>query len=128
MCDRFRHAYRRSSTSNACCLVQIKGDQMKSAGARRLVRRRDFIVTFASAVAAKPLSGRAQPSERMRHVGLLTHLSADDQQLQIRVAAFVQGLQQSGWTVGRNLRIAFRWAAGNAANIPEFAAELTALS
>src|SRR6476661_6556239 len=91
------------------------------------MRRREFIGLLGG-TAAWPLIARAQQAERMRHIGLLAHLAADDPQMQTRVGAFLQGLQQSGWAVGRNLRIDFRWAAGNTNNIPKFAAELAALS
>ena len=92
------------------------------------MRRRYFIAGLGSATITLPLTARAQQPERMRRIGLLAHLAADDSLMQTRVAAFLQGLQQSGWAVGRNLRIDFRWAAGNPANIPKFAAEMAALS
>ena len=54
--------------------------------------------------------------------------SADDPEAQARIAAFLQGLQQLGWAVGRNVRIDIRWAAGNAEDIRRYAAELVALA
>jgi ABC-type uncharacterized transport system substrate-binding protein len=64
----------------------------------------------------------------VRRIGVLVNLPADDPQAQVRNAALLQGLQELGWTVGRNLRIDFRWGAGNADNARKFAAELLALA
>ena len=64
----------------------------------------------------------------MRRIGVLMSLAADDRQGQARLAAFVQGLQQLGWTDGRNVRIDIRWAAGNADDARKYAAELVALA
>ena len=91
------------------------------------LRRREFITVLGSA-AAWPLTARAQQADRRRRVGVLVNLPADDPQAQARNAAFLQGLQELGWTVGRNLRIDHRWGAGNADNVRKFAAELVALA
>jgi len=64
----------------------------------------------------------------MRRVGVLMNLASDDAEGQARLAAFHQGLQQLGWTVGRNVQIDYRWGAGNADYIRKFAAELVALA
>jgi putative tryptophan/tyrosine transport system substrate-binding protein len=64
----------------------------------------------------------------MRRVGVLMNLTSDDAEGQARLAAFHQGLQQLGWTVGRNVRIDYRWGAGDADRIRTFAAELVALA
>jgi putative ABC transport system substrate-binding protein len=64
----------------------------------------------------------------MRRIGMLMNLASDDAEEQVRVAAFHQGLQQLGWTVGRNVQIDYRWGAGNADLIRKFAAELVALA
>jgi putative ABC transport system substrate-binding protein len=64
----------------------------------------------------------------MRHIGVLMNLASDDAEGQARLAAFHQGLQQLGWTVGRNVQIDYRWSAGNADYIRKFAAELVALA
>jgi putative tryptophan/tyrosine transport system substrate-binding protein len=94
------------------------------------MRRREFISLIGGAVAAPawPLAARAQQAERMRRVGLLLPAAADDSEFQARVGAFLQGLQQSGWTIGRNVRIDTRWATTNAADIRRHAAELAALA
>jgi len=91
------------------------------------MRRREFI-TLLGGAAAWPLASRAQQGERVRHLGVLVNLPADDPQAQTRNAALLQGLQELGWTVGRNLRIDFRWGAGNADNVRKFAAELVTLA
>src|SRR6516225_8074644 len=91
------------------------------------IRRREFILALGAA-AAWPLAGRAQPSGRMRRIGILMHLASDDADAQSRNAAFLQGLQEWGWTVGRNVRIDYRWAAGDADRIRKYAEELVALA
>src|SRR4051812_12235174 len=78
-----------------------------------------------STVAAWPLA--AQTQERVRRVGVLSNPGPDDAEMQSRTTAFVQGLQQLGWTVGRNLQIDFRWSNGNAERLRAHAAELVAL-
>src|SRR5262245_24838588 len=93
-----------------------------------MIHRRDFIALVGSAATAWPLAANAQQPERPRHVGVLLSQSADDQVAQTRYAAFLQGLQRSGWEVGRNLRIETRWAAGGADNSRKSAAELVALA
>jgi len=92
------------------------------------MRRRDFIERVAGSAIAWPLAAHAQQPERVRHVGVLMNLSATDAEGQARLAAFLQGLQEYGWAVGRNMRIDIRWAAGNADDIRKFAAELVALA
>ena len=90
------------------------------------MRRRDFI-TLIGGAAAWPLAARAQqPSERTRRIGMISPVN--DQVAQARHAAFIQGLQQLGWTEGRNVHIDARWSAGNAAEIRRYAAELVALA
>jgi putative ABC transport system substrate-binding protein len=91
------------------------------------VRRRNFIA-FLGGAAAWPLAARAQQGERTRRVGVLMNLAADDPEGQTRIVAFVQGLQQSGWTDGRNIRIDTRWAAGDADRFHRYAEELLALA
>ena len=92
------------------------------------MNRRSFITMVGGAAASWPLAARAQQGERVRRIGVLMPLAADDPEGQSRVAAFAQGLQQSGWTIGRNVRIDTRWAAGDAERIRKYAAELAALA
>jgi putative ABC transport system substrate-binding protein len=92
----------------------------------RHTRRRDFI-TLLGGAAAWPLAARAQQPAQLRRIGVLMPFAEDDPVGQARVAAFVQGLQQSGWTDGRNVRIDYRWSAGDADRIRKLAMELIAL-
>src|SRR5262249_16837115 len=76
------------------------------------IRRRGFITLLGGAAAAWPLGARAQQSERVRRIGVLTSgATADDPDGRVRTSAFLQGLQQSGWIDGRNIRIDYRWGA-----------------
>jgi putative tryptophan/tyrosine transport system substrate-binding protein len=89
------------------------------------MRRREFIAGLGGA-AAWPLAARGQQPERMRRIGLLMTLDADDREAQARVAAFRHALQQLGWTDGRNVRIDIHWATANAGDIRRHAAEIVA--
>jgi putative tryptophan/tyrosine transport system substrate-binding protein len=91
------------------------------------LRRRQFLTLLAGAAAAWPLAARAQQSDRMRRIGVLMNLAADDAEGQARSAAFLQALQQLGWSDGRNVRIDYRWAAGDAGRFHRYAEELLAL-
>ena len=92
------------------------------------MQRRQFITILGGAAAAWPLAARAQQGERMRRIGVLMSLAADDPEGQARLAAFLQGLQELGWTDGRNVRIDYRWGAGDADITRKYAAELVALA
>jgi putative tryptophan/tyrosine transport system substrate-binding protein len=89
--------------------------------------RRDFITLLGGAAVAWPLAARAQQPDRMRRIGVLMNLAADDAEGQARIAAFVQALQRLGWSDGRNVRIDYRWAAGDAGRFHKYAEELLAL-
>jgi putative ABC transport system substrate-binding protein len=92
------------------------------------IGRREFITLLGGAVATWPLTARAQRGEPMRRIGVLTPLAADDPETQARNAAFLQGLQELGWTVGRNVQLDYRWGARDADRIRKHAAELVALA
>jgi len=92
------------------------------------MQRREFITLLGGATAAWPLGARAQQTERMRRIGILMPLSTDDPEAQARIAAFQQGLQQLGWTIGRNVRIDYRLSAGDADDARKYAVELVALA
>jgi putative tryptophan/tyrosine transport system substrate-binding protein len=91
------------------------------------VKRRDFM-TLLGGAAAWPLAARAQQGERVRRIGVLMNSTADDKIGQRRLAAFLQGLQQSGWTDGRNVRIDIIWGAVDVDSSRRYAAELVALA
>ncbi|MGB6816961.1 MAG: ABC transporter substrate-binding protein, partial [Pseudolabrys sp.] len=81
------------------------------------MRRREFITLIGGAAAAWPFAVRAQQPERMRRIGILLPAAADNTEFQAWVGSFLQGLQQLGWTIGRNVQIDTRWATANAAAI-----------
>jgi ABC-type uncharacterized transport system substrate-binding protein len=91
------------------------------------MRRRDFIKVIGGTVGAWPLNARAQPANRIRTVGVLMAYGPSDQEAVDRVTAFTKTLQNLGWTDGRNIRIEYRWAAGNAERFQAFASELVQL-
>ena len=92
------------------------------------IERRKFLATLGGAAAAWPFAARAQQRERMRRIGVLLNLPSDDPEGMARLAAFLQGLQELGWVVGRNVRIDYRWGTGDADRIRGYAAELVALA
>ena len=92
------------------------------------IGRRKFLATLGGAAVAWPLTARAQQAERMRRIGVLMGMKADDPEGLARLAAFAQGLQQSGWTIGQNVRVDYRWGGSNADNMRKYAAELVALA
>src|SRR5262249_48781056 len=92
------------------------------------MNKREFI-TLLGGAAAWPLAARAQQQTRtMRRIGVLTPYPADDAEGHARLTAFAQALQQSGWTVGQNVRIEYRWGPGNADTMRKYATELVALA
>jgi putative ABC transport system substrate-binding protein len=78
------------------------------------MRRREFITHIGGAAITWPLAARAEQGERMRRIGVLMDLAESDPEGQARIAAFLQGLAQLGWTDGRNVRIDTRWTVGDA--------------
>jgi putative ABC transport system substrate-binding protein len=91
------------------------------------MRRRDFLAVVGGAAVAWPFAVQAQQAERIRRIGVLMNLVTADPQGQARVAAFVQGLRELGWVEGRNVRIDYRWSAGDTERNRKYAAELVAL-
>ena len=91
--------------------------------------RREFVALLGGAAAAWPGASRAQQQgERVRRIGILMNLAADDSEGQARVAAFLQGLQETGWVVGRNAQIDIRWGMGDPERIRKNVTELIALT
>jgi putative ABC transport system substrate-binding protein len=93
-----------------------------------MIGRRDFITLVGGGAAAWPLAARAQQPDPVRRIGALMASSADDPESQVIVGSFSQGLQESGWTLGRNLRIDYRWGAVDDDSVRRYAAELVALA
>ena len=91
------------------------------------MRRREFIAALGGAGVAWPLVARAQQTGGMRRIGVLMDLTADDPEGQSRLAAFLQGLREAGWVVGRNVTIDVRWWAADVESMKRFAKELVAL-
>jgi hypothetical protein len=92
------------------------------------MRRRDFIKAIVGSALTCPHLARAQQNGRIRRIAALMPFTATDAQAQARNAAFLQGLQQLGWTVGRNIQIDYRWSAGNVDDTRKYASELVALA
>jgi ABC-type uncharacterized transport system substrate-binding protein len=92
------------------------------------MRRREVITVLGGAVALWPLAAGAQQRERMRRIGVLMNVAVDDPEGQARIAAFHQGLQEWGWTLGRNARIDARWGAVDAESSRRYAVELVGLA
>ena len=87
------------------------------------MRRRKFLGVLGGA-AVWPFAARAQQPRRMRRIGVLMNLAADDPEALARIGAFLQGLQELGWTDGRNVRLDYRWAAGDPGRYRSYATEL----
>src|SRR6516162_6394424 len=91
------------------------------------MRRRDFIKVIVGSATAWPLVARAQQTDGVRRIGVLMNIGADDPEAPALVGAFSQGLGESGWIIGRNARIDYRWYQGAEA-ARAYAAELLALT
>ena len=91
------------------------------------MRRREFITLLGGAATMWPLAARGQQAQRMRRIGVLMGLAATDAEGQARFAAFLQGLQEFGWAIGRNVIIDIRWSTGNNTDFRKYAMELVAL-
>src|SRR5262249_51771976 len=92
------------------------------------MRRREFVTLLGGAAAAWPMAARAQQTDRMRRIGVLMSTAVDDPQDPSRHAAFAQGLQELGWSIGSNLRIDYRWGASSPDNARKYASELIAFA
>jgi putative tryptophan/tyrosine transport system substrate-binding protein len=91
------------------------------------IQRREFVTGLAGVAVGWPIAARAQQSERVRHIGVLVAV-ADDPESRGRIRAFVQALQELGWTEGRDVRIDTRWGGGDPDRFRRYAAELVALA
>jgi len=93
-----------------------------------MIRRREFMALLGGAAAAWPTAARAQRASAIKGIGVLNVLPADDAEWQARLAAFHQGLQESGWTIGRNIRVEYRLGPGDGEELRRRAMELVALT
>ena len=91
------------------------------------MRRREFIAFLGDAAATWPLAAYAQQPDGVRRIGALMPLAESDPSIKRQLAAFVRQLEALGWAEGRNLRIEYRWAAGDADRMQVFAKELVTL-
>ena len=91
------------------------------------MRRREFIPLLGCSAAAWPLFARAQQPERVRRIGVLMFTTSDEPESQARITALGQGLQEAGWSVGRNVRIDVRWSGGDFERVRRDAQELVSL-
>lgn len=92
------------------------------------MRRREFIKAIVGSALMSPHLAWAQSNGRIRRIGALMPFAATDAQAQARNAAFLQGLQEFGWAVGRNIQIDYRWSAGNVDDTRKYAIELVSLA
>src|SRR5262249_48216991 len=92
------------------------------------MRTRREAITLLGGAAAWPIPVSAQDRERVRRIGAIMSVTAEDAEAPLRVAAFSQGLQELGWSVGRNVRIDWRWAGADRERSRPYAAELLALA
>jgi putative tryptophan/tyrosine transport system substrate-binding protein len=90
------------------------------------VKRRAFIAGLGSA-AAWPVVARAQQGDRVRRIGVLSAADENSPEVKLLLSAFTQALADLGWTVGRNLRMDFRWGSGDINRIRALAPELVGL-
>ena len=92
------------------------------------MKRREFISLIGGVAAGWPFAARAQQTEGMRRIGVLMHSPSNEPEAQARMAAFLQGMQDAGWEVGRNLSIEYRWSVGDRARLSRDARELVTLN
>ena len=92
------------------------------------MRRRDFIKVVAGSAVSWPLAARAQQADKKPLIAVLMNRAANDPEGQARLAAFLQGLQETGWSEGRNVSVEVRWGADNVELERKYAAELVALA
>ncbi len=92
------------------------------------MQRRELITLLGGTAVAWPLAARAQQPERVRRIGVLVNVAAADPEGQAQVAAFLQALQQLGWSEGRNVRIDTRWGENDVEHDRRYATELLAFA
>jgi putative ABC transport system substrate-binding protein len=108
-------------------MFSVEGHPWRDPNRGKAMQRRDFFKVIGGAAASWSLPAGAQ--QRLRRIGiLLGGFAADDPEGQARMTALIQGLQERGWTDGRNVRIDYRWAVGDPERLRKYAAELVALA
>src|SRR5262249_41901394 len=127
--DQVRAGHQRSDCKNppAYRSGQAAGRRRRGDRMSAKMKRREFITLLGGVAAAWPLAARAQQSDRMRRIGMLIPLNADDKVAQDRIAVFVQGLKELGWIEGRNVQFDIRFGAGVATTLKQ-ATEMVALA
>jgi hypothetical protein len=109
--------------------MPVRGSRSSRLGwQRRDIGRQELLVALGGAAAAWPLAARAQQTDRLRRIGLLMNRAADNPEGRDRISAFHQGLQELGWSVGRNVRIDARWGEDDVDHERKYATELVAAS
>jgi putative tryptophan/tyrosine transport system substrate-binding protein len=106
--------------------AQSAAGMIPSGADQMAIARRRFVSALGGTLVAWPLAVRAQQPEQMRRVGVLMPFSPDDQEIKNELTAFPQQLQSLGWTVGKNLRIDYRWSGGDSQKLQDYAKELVA--
>ena len=91
------------------------------------MKRRDFIILLGGTAVARPLAARAQQAERVRRVGVLSFAAESNPSSQL-IRKMAEELEKLGWIEGRNLRIEYRFAAGDLDRMRDFAADLVSLA
>src|SRR5262245_54950834 len=119
-----RNAAAQQPPAGSRCAIPFR----RKHGRRPAVKRREFMTLIGGAAASWPIAARAQQGERVRRIGVLMNVAADDPLSTLRVSAFAQAMQELGWTVGRNLRIEYRWGRADLERLRKYAAELVALA
>src|SRR5262249_58132012 len=118
----------RLGDGNVVSFLHCMNDPQPEGHMTSYLGRRKFLAMLGGAAAAWPLAARAQQREHTRRIGVLMSASADDPAALAEISAFAQGLQERGWTIGGNVRVEYRWGAGDLDRFRKYAAELVALA
>jgi len=118
----------RLGDGNVVSFLHCMNDPQPEGHMTSYLGRRKFLAMLGGAAAAWPLAARAQQREHTRRIGVLMSASADDPAALAQISAFAQGLQERGWTIGGNVRVEYRWGAGDLDRFRKYAAELVALA
>jgi putative ABC transport system substrate-binding protein len=117
---------RHNSGSKKCDILRLSDESLGAGG--EAMKRREFVASVGSMAIAWPLAVRAQQRDLLRRVAILEAIAQDTPGAQQRYTAFLQALEQLGWTDGRNVQIGVRWGGGNEAETRKYAEEMVALA